>query len=77
MGEQGAESIHAHINHLERTYQSIPNELDRLKYIFQEQAFESDSSLTALRPKKRKKATEATDELSTPWQKSYFIYPFV
>ncbi len=68
MGEQGAESIHAHINHLERTYQSIPNELDRLKYIFQEQALESDPSLTALRPplKKRKKATEATEELSTP-----------
>ncbi len=48
MGEQGAESIHAHINHLERTYQSIPNELDRLKYIFQEQALESDPLLTAL-----------------------------
>ncbi len=44
-GEQGAESIHAHINQLERTYQGIPNEVDRLKYIFREQALESDPSL--------------------------------
>ena len=62
MGEQGAESIHAHLMRLERTYQGIPNELDRLKYIFKEQALESAPSLTCLRPplKKRKKATEDT-----------------
>ncbi len=38
MGEQGAESIHAHLIRLERTYQGIPNEVDRLLYIFKEQA---------------------------------------
>ncbi len=28
MGEQGAESIHAHVMKLERVHQGIPNELD-------------------------------------------------
>ena len=62
MGEQGAESIHAHINQLERTYQGIPDDVDRLKYIFKEQALESDPSLTSLRPplKKRKKTEHTT-----------------
>ena len=55
MGEQGAESIHAHLMRLERTYQGIPNELDRLKYIFKEQALESAPSLTCLRPPPKKK----------------------
>ncbi len=42
-----AESIHAHLMRLERTY----------SYIFKEQALESDPSLTTLRPspKKRKR----------------------
>ena len=53
MGEQGAESIHAHLMKLERTHQGIPNELDRLKYIEKEHMLESDSSLTCLRPQKR------------------------
>ena len=35
MGEQGAESIHAHLNCLEATYSSIPNRLKRLKHIIQ------------------------------------------
>ncbi len=67
MGEQGAESIHAHINQLERTYQGIPNEVDRLKYIFREQALESDPSLTSLRPplKKRKKNAKDAEVMST------------
>ena len=30
MGEQGAESIHAHLNRLENTYSGIPNGVDRL-----------------------------------------------
>ncbi len=51
MGEQGAESIqHAHMMKLERVYQCMLNELDRLKYIFQEQTLESAPSLTSLRP---------------------------
>ena len=50
MGEQGAESIHAHLMKLERVHQGIPNDLDRLKYVFNEQTLESAPSLTYLRP---------------------------
>ncbi len=32
-GEQGAEAIHAHMMKLDRVYQSIPDEVERLKYI--------------------------------------------
>lgn len=60
MGEQGAESIHAHIMKLERVYQGIPNDLDRLKYIFKEQTLESAPSLTSLRPPLKKR--KLTDE---------------
>ena len=55
MGEQGAESIHAHVMKLERTHQSIPNDLDRLKYIFKEQTLESTPALTSLRPPLKKR----------------------
>ncbi len=41
MGEQGAESIHAHMMRLERTYQGVANEVDRLKYIIKEHMLES------------------------------------
>ena len=34
MGEQGAESIHAHLMRMERNFQGIANEVDRYKYIF-------------------------------------------
>ena len=34
MGEQGAESIHAHMMRLERIHQGIPDSVDRLKYIY-------------------------------------------
>ncbi len=34
MGEQGAESVHAHMNSLDRTHRHIPDEVARLKYIF-------------------------------------------
>ena len=59
MGEQGAESIHAHIMKLERIHQGIPNELERLKYIVKEQMLESDPSLTNLRPPLKKRKTQA------------------
>ena len=68
MGEQGAESIHAHIMKLERTHQAIPNEVDRLKYIMKEHIMlESDPSLTCLRPplKKRKSETSADNSNSS------------
>lgn len=50
MGEQGAESIHAHLNRLETTYSSIPNKVDRLKYIFRMYNIETDPSLQTLKP---------------------------
>ena len=46
MGEQGTESIHAHLMKLERTHQGIPNELDCFRYIVKECMLESDPSLT-------------------------------
>jgi len=57
MGEQGAESLHAHLMRLERTYQGVANEVDRLKCIFKEHMLQSAPSLVTLRPPpaKRKK----------------------
>lgn len=64
MGEQGAESIHAHMMRLERTHQNIPNDVDRLKYIVREQMLEAAPSLMSLRPpaKKRKKTNDSEEE---------------
>ena len=36
MEEQGPESIHAHLMKLERLYQGIANDVERLKYIVKE-----------------------------------------
>ena len=62
MGEQGAESIHAHLNRLEATYAGIPNSLDRLKYIFKMYALETAPSLQTLKPeiktRKRKRPAD-------------------
>ena len=55
MGEQGAESIHAHLMRLERIHQGIPNAVDRLKYIFKQQILETAPSLVALRPPPKKR----------------------
>ena len=55
MGEQGAESIHAHFMKLETRYQTIANPVDRLKYIFTQQILESEPSLVALRPPPQKR----------------------
>ena len=55
MGEQGTESIHAHVMKLERQHQGIANPIDRLKYIFSEQMLESEPSLVALRPPPQKR----------------------
>ena len=59
LGEQGAESIHAHINRLDRQFNGIVNPLDRLKYIITEHNLESSPRLNSLQPtpKKYKKAT--------------------
>ena len=56
MGEQGAESIHAHLNCLETTYCGIHNDLERLKHIFIMYTTETTPSIHHLRPPvKRKK----------------------
>ncbi len=62
MGEQGAESLHAHFMRLERTYQGIANEVDRLKYIVKEHMLESEPSLTFLRPTAKKLKTDKDEE---------------
>lgn len=60
MGEQGAESLHAHIHKLETTYASIPNPVDRLKYIFDMHTLETAPDLQNLKPeiKRRKRRRE-------------------
>ena len=67
MGEQGAESIHAHVMRLERVHQGIPDALQRLKYIVKEHILESDPSLTCLRPspKRRKIQPDSIDDISS------------
>ena len=73
MGEQGAESVHAHMMHLDKRFDGIPDDVDRLKYLFKGQMLESAPSLTQLRPipKKRKlkdkdgKESESETDVST------------
>ena len=64
MGEQGAESIHAHLNRLEATYSGIPNKLSRLKYLFKMYIVEVTAMLQSLKPaiKTRKRKRKDTDE---------------
>lgn len=61
MGEQGAESIHAHVNRMESDYKSMPNKLNRLKYLFQMYTIETAPSLQTLKPgiqtRKRKRSS--------------------
>jgi CHASE3 domain sensor protein len=65
MGEQGAESIHAHLNRLETTYAGIPNKLSRLKYLFQMYIVEVTAALQSLKPAiktRRKRKRKAQDD---------------
>ena len=55
MGEQGAESIHAHLMRLERNHQGIASSVERLKYIFKQHMLETTPSLVALRPPPKKR----------------------
>ena len=66
MGEQGAESIHAHLNRMERDYSGIVNELDRLAFIFKQHNLDSSPMLNSLRPaaKKYKKSDTNTPTTS-------------
>ena len=59
MGEQGLESIHAYFNSLSRTYQNIPNKVERLKAMMREHLLHSEPGLVEAQPptKRRKKVT--------------------
>ena len=66
MGEQGAESIHAHIGRLETTYCGIVNPLQKLRYVFNEHNLESAPGLNDLQPaqKQYKKRPREEDSLN-------------
>ena len=72
MGEQGAESIHAHMMKLDRIYHGIPKDVDRLKCVFKGQVLESAPSLTQLRPvpKKRKLKDKNAEESESESEES-------
>ena len=60
LGEQGAESIHAHFNALKRTYSGIPDSLQRLKQMMVEHHLHIAPDNTTARPpiQKKKKLAE-------------------
>lgn len=62
MGEQGAESIHAAFNNIERSYLNMPNKVDRLFRVVQEHHLRTDPELQSLVPaiKRRKKKTKSS-----------------
>ena len=62
MGEQGAESIHKHLNSLERTYQSIPDHVDRMRNIMKEHLRHTAPSMVVLQPAPKKRRREPTRE---------------
>ena len=56
MGEQGSESIHAYFNSLKRTYQTIPDRVDRLHHIMKEHYIHSaPANISAIPPLKKRK----------------------
>ena len=55
MGEQIAESIHAHLSKQETQYSSVANPLERLKYVFNEHNLEATPALNELWPPVQKK----------------------
>ena len=61
MGEQGAESLHAHFMRLDRTYQGVVNEVQRLKCVVKEHMLESAPSLVSLRPPPAKRMKRDRD----------------
>ena len=71
MGEQGVESIHAHLMRLEKMYQGIANDVELLKYIVKEQMLESAPQLVTLRPPPKKRSkTRDTVKLPVMFQLS-------
>ena len=57
MGEQGAESIHASFNNIERSYLNMPNKVDRLFRIVQEHHLRTDPDLQSLVPVVKRRKT--------------------
>ena len=64
MGEQGAESIHAHLLRLEIQYNGIVNPLERLKYVIKEHNIESSLGFKNIRPAPRKYGKLPRDDSS-------------
>ena len=60
LGEQGAESIHASFNSIERVYSGIPNKVHRLLRVMQEHYLRIEPDNVTLKPqiKKRKVSKE-------------------
>ena len=60
MGEQGAESIHSYFNSLGRTYQCIPNRVERLRQMLKEHHLHVAPANVSAKPaiKRRKKGPE-------------------
>ena len=50
MGEQGAESIHAHFNILKRTYSNIPEHVTRLRQLMAEHLLHIAPANISLKP---------------------------
>ena len=62
MGEQGAESLHAHLNTLEANFASYPDKVDRLRYIFEMYSLETTPTLNNLQPEKRRRKRKREEE---------------
>jgi hypothetical protein len=62
MGEQGAESLHAHIHKLETNYATIPNKMDRLRHIFNMYNLETAPALLSLKPEVKQRAKRRREE---------------
>ena len=62
MGEQGAESIHAHLHRLEAQYSGIVNPLDRLRYIVNQHNIDAAPTLNSLKPLAKKYKKRSRDE---------------
>ena len=60
MGEQGAESIHARFNSLKRTYQTMPDGVQRLHHIMQMHFLEINPANATLCPPTQKRPRTAT-----------------
>ena len=60
LGEQGAESIHASFNSIERAYAGIPKHVDRLLRVMQEHHLRVEPENLTLQPliKRRKKQSD-------------------